>query len=396
MDMIRKAVFMILLLLACKAFISIFKPLRIIIKKIRKHDRRRLKKEWIKRKTIETLSNVIVITAFGFLCFRFYGNADGSEMASTEPAVMQTTAYAAEYKSALDSIPFTSETLIENQTIWEELVNEVLGFSDFDEWKLVSKDNSILMNFYMNTICSSDVPITATVEELNYYVSYFYDTSLLPLTNKSFAEINAEIPQTAEEREKVDSSVYREEFTVRALNVNTYSNFDNLFQAGRAASDTLKRLIDTHQATFKDMVFFGAMASGYYKLALAYYEENDVVTYYELEYKIAEVYIWLARAFDFEEDNRDYRQHFLLLARAHLLNAQKNFPLKDKPGEIHNENNYQDVYMAEVLYELISVHGYDDENIREECIDCAERYLSSPNIREKSRTSCKNIIAWLK
>lgn len=52
--------------------------------------------------------------------------------------------------------------------------------------------------------------------------------------------------------------------------------------------------------------------------------------------------------------------------------------------------------MAEVLYELISVHGYDDENIREECSDCADRYLSSPNIRENSRTSCKNIIAWLK
>lgn len=60
------------------------------------------------------------------------------------------------------------------------------------------------------------------------------------------------------------------------------------------------------------------------------------------------------------------------------------------------KNNYQDVYMAEVLYELISVHGYDEENIREECSDCADRYLSSPNIRENSRTSCKNIIAWLK
>ncbi|MDE5590517.1 MAG: hypothetical protein K2J60_15485 [Acetatifactor sp.] len=338
----------------------------------------------------------------------------------------------AEYYDILDQIQFQPEIINEEYTVWENLLRDYLHFSQYEKWTSQEISKEQLRKNYLSDICENGNSTQIDFEDIKEMINLFDGTSLLPATDRSFAEILEDLP-SMEESYNANPAIFVEEFLYRTLYcISTETpSYENIYQAARAADNALKSFLNSQKITIKQRLLLAAMAVGLYQISLdnletelacfnAEYQVTGMLDsksvdeisaiierYSFTEYKIAEIYIYLFEHNDNSLNKECYNIHFLLSAEAHLKNAQKiynhektNMLFFSAVGEqenkdIHKKQTYHNFYIAQTQYRLIVIYGYDYENMEAECKKYAVNYMGNPYARDNIIESCRYIISMI-
>lgn len=250
-----------------------------------------------------------------------------------------------EYLAVLDKLPFHNEIYNEEQDIWEHLTCVELLYDKY--LKLAEEATnfdalraSYLKEFYV--LCKLPA---MDMDDLLEHVNQFYGSAILPFTDKSLEEVEKDI-LPIDERMNTDDEVLRNEFWLRASKCSAESSDDSLYQAGRAADDVFKVLINNNQGSFKEAVFYGSMAVGFYLVSVKNNEGNiDLSLIY---YKVAEIYIYFEQYVDLGEDDAIH-MHYLLMAEMFLRLAEKEYEKTGVAGDINEKLTYFGHYYEDIL-----------------------------------------------
>ena len=292
----------------------------------------------------------------------------------------------------IEEIDFESEVINDKDTIWQEMLNINLYYSYLEEQQEKGFSNDEIRKHFIQGIGLGDVLVSVDFQQVYQLYEKFYNTDLLPQTQKTLEEIEILTPPL-EERSKADPDLFREEFALRAGLCSEDSSFECLYQTGRSADDAFKRLVENKN--IKEIVFFAAMAVSFYRLSLEKLEDNEYLKWSFVEYKIAEIYYYLQDKCNIQDATRTdlYKLHFCLAVEAYLKHSQEMFDLAQSETSIHEEQTYHDQYIAEIQYKLILSDLFKEKDkIKAECRMYATSYIKDSCAKQNGINSCNSYI----
>lgn len=293
----------------------------------------------------------------------------------------------------VEKIPFHDEALVEEQTIWEKLVCTDLLYGEYLEKSEGVTDFDELRKAYQGEFYEAQEIPFIEIDELIEQVKLFYGTEILPFTDKTLEDVEAEI-LPLEERLNTDVEVFQNEFWLRAGSCNADSSDECLYQAGRAADDVFKVLCNKADTGNKMKIFYSSMTVGFYLASIEYDTGNINIPL--VYYRIAEIYIYLEEQLDFGE-NEEIKLHCLLMAEIFLMLAEKEYE-KIEGGDIHKDLPFFSYYYAQILNKYIVKYNSKDKEVESKCYDYATQYINSPYSLKypDCRNSCNDILDNLK
>lgn len=356
--------------------------------------KRKIRKEAIKRNVLQPLIYLLCIIVLIYILSKnceTVVETDPSEN-DNETTQVSSPSYSAKAEEKIYSITFDPENINQESVLWENLLDTELGMSSYTLWvEETDTFEQLKANYYENFIYNPVIPY-ADYNELMEYCSHFSGTSFLPYSDCTLEEIDRKIPPP-ELRHTASPDLFMEELYLR-LQLIKPENIANIYQIGRCSDDILKQLVANKQINMKQLIFYASIAITCYRLVLDEMERDpsfsiaNVDTGF-LNYRMAEIFIYLDEYFPTGDEAQIYHTHFKLCAESCLARVQYEYETKEITDDINAIYPYFDSYYAEILYDYVTI--YKDNEVIDSFYQHADRYIQSAYSKIENEKSCTDL-----
>lgn len=290
------------------------------------------------------------------------------------------------YAGLVAEIQFEKVLIGEQETEWEIIINSGLGFNEYVAKSAEEESPCKLLEEYYNRCVDPLMQKKADIEQLYKIIKKYYGTDLLPEADKTLDEMTADTLPIGE-RMNTDPEEFKKETYLRCKACEKNPSGNNYYQAGRAADDVVKTLVENGNYTLKELLFYSYLAVSFYQLGMNY--SQDEVDNCFVEYRIAMIYIYLYKYGGYNDDY-DYNRHFLLSAETYMRLAKEHYIAgTENINEVLPDCDY---YHASVLNNFIKLFHCDNEEIKERCALSAKNYINSAELNDKHYDECKKYV----
>lgn len=293
------------------------------------------------------------------------------------------------YERLISNVVFQKTLVNAKETDWEFMINKGFGFSEYITKSEAESSPCELRTRYFNEYADALWHQKVDEEQLSKMIQKYSGTDILPTTDRSLAEVTADI-FPAENRINTPPDVFKEETILRVQICETNPSGNNFYQAGRAADDVVKTLIERNECTIKELLFYSYLAVSYYLLCMDYVdrEVSDSKVYYNLSI----IFVYLYEYGDYES-GCDYNKHFLLSADAYMRMAKQKYA--EETIENVNINAVLpecDYYSAAMLNNFIALFNCDNKEIWKACVENAKNYNDYAGEGDRHYEECSQYI----
>lgn len=305
-----------------------------------------------------------------------------------------------EYERIKNGIVFEEEQLnaTETVTIWENILYNGICIERFDLTSNMDINTLRTNNEEYSLLLYNDV---MSIDDLRKLIEFSIEAGIFSETERTVGAISADIREMKKRQENDEDledldpeKLYTEEFLARLKKYEDSHDMENLYQAARASNDAFCQLLPLkdHGAK-KRVLLLAAITISLYKMCVnesALNNESYVADLSLINYRTAEIYIYLYRYYYADKEYEQLRLSIISKAETFLNKAAHNFYLEHADEDINERYPYYDAYCADIFY--LYYIKTDDLQYAEECRKHSTSYLGSAYARDNEKASCRDYL----
>ncbi len=290
------------------------------------------------------------------------------------------------YTQLVAEIQFEKVLICELETEWEIIINAGLGFNEYVVKSIEEDSPCKLLEEYYYSYADPLRQKQPDTEQLYDIIEKYSGTDILPVADKTLDEITADTLPIGE-RMNTDPEEFKKETYLRCKACKKNPSGNNYYQAGRAADDVVKTLVESGNYTLKELLFYSYLTVSFYQLSMNY-SQKEVDNCF-VEYRTAMIYIYLYK-FGGYDDDYDYNRHFLLSAGTYMRLAKEHYSADTE--NINEALPDCDYYYSSTLNNFITLFHCDNREIKERCALGAKDYIDYAGVEGKYYKECKKYV----
>lgn len=307
-----------------------------------------------------------------------------------------------EYERIKNGIVFEEEQLnaTETVTIWENILYNGIRIERFDLSSENNKDINTLRtdNEEYSLLLYNDV---MSMNDLKKLIDFSIEVGIFSETERTVEAISADIRKMKKKQEIGEDlgtldpeKLYTEEFLARLKKFEDSHDMENLYQAARASNDAFYQLFPLKDdGAKKKILLLATITISLYKMYVnesALNNESCVVDLSLINYRTAEIYIYLYRYYYIDKEYEQLRLSIISKAETFLNKAADNFYFEHTNEDINKRYPYYDAYCADIFY--LYYIKTDNPQYAEECRKHSISYLESNDARDNEKASCRDYL----